>query len=188
MISAIDKSKKRMNARIDSHNQSHEVYMKKGYEFNAIGLDIATGKERVDVKITSRFDLIKEAEQKRQSTHYMKDMVWTPEGFQPISQEYLARGVAARAEQKNFKEIDDNFKIAAHSRGFPFYPKELEEKTIVTFYERENSDLTYCSICNPGGGKCAGHRRLAFVERNLHESSRDEKSRIINMIAGWFKR
>jgi hypothetical protein len=141
--------------------------MKTGHEFDVIGLH-PSGKERIDIKITSRFDLMREAELRRQSRQYMKDMVWTPHGFQPINPEYLARGIAAREEQQEFKKIDDQVRQ---------YEYKCEDKTIVKYYEVPVKDPLTAA--------------LEFARKNAEENGMDfghENPSLIDKIAGWFKK
>lgn len=133
---------------------------KLGAKFVIDGLDPSTGKERIDVVITSRHDLLGMAKQRAQTREVLKDMVWTPEGFDPINPEYLARGLAAREEQSRFKLIDEMIKTQLRTN---------EQKVISKHYEVPVKDPFIES--------------LKYAETNIAP-----KPTLINKIAGWFKK
>lgn len=133
---------------------------KLGAKFVTTGLDPSTGKERIDVIITSRHDLLAMAKQQAQSRKILKDIVWTPTGFEPINPEYLARGIAAREEQSRFKLMDETIKTQLRIN---------EQKTISKHYQVPVKD--------------------PFIESLKHaESDVAPQATWINKIAGWFKK
>lgn len=87
-----------------------------GHEFKILGLT-EDGKERVDLVITSRYDLISLAREtaKQNAEAYREDgkRVWTPFGRMPLNEEYLERDRVTKELRKTLKKYSSSSEYAS---------------------------------------------------------------------------
>ena len=159
---------------------------KLGHEWISRGLG-EDGRERFDINITSKHDLISQAKKStvRMEMQSQRNTVWTADGRVPINEEYLAANQALKDYRKKITEYSGSKEIASDMLFEKVKQDGIEgvKKSLETFkaLKSEESDETitnekvrFCQVCWP---KCAGHRDFDVKEG----------TGIINWFKKWIK-